>query len=388
MSNAPFVVLKSRFLTKSSSKSANFSYNDFLNYMDRENTKKEINDFSNYNEYMEKGNEKTSGLFSNNKDHLTDKEKGKLKDIFKRSQNKGSILWQDVISFDNKQLQETGIINGKDIDEKQLKNVARESINSMLENEGIKDSSIWTGSIHYDTDNIHIHLATVQTHNFRERGFRKPKTLERAKSKVANKLIDRSQENEKINKFIRNTLVQSNRDEPINTLKNKITNPKMVNQFNKIYNSLPNDKRMWMYNMNAIKHLQPEINKLTDMYISKNHSKDFNDFSNNINKNIEVYKKIYGNSRAIDYKNNVYKDMYTRMGNSILTEMKKFDSEKNNISNINFKKKRNKLQSKYAIRKEMQNSVYHLDRYMNDNLQNIKNQNEHEQLQKEQEMNR
>src|SRR5699024_3393714 len=144
-----------------------------------------------------------------------------------------------------------------------------------------------------------------------------------------------------------------------------------------------NDKRMWMYNMNAIKHLQPEINKLTDMYISKNHSKDFNDFSNNINKNIEVYKKIYGNSRAIDYKNNVYKDMYTRMGNSILTEMKKFDSEKNNISNINFKKKRNKLQSKYAIRKEMQNSVYHLDRYMNDNLQNIKNQNEHEQLQKE-----
>src|SRR5699024_9641486 len=102
----------------------------------------------------------------------------------------------------------------------------------------------------------------------------------------------------------------------------------------------------------------------------------------------EVYKKIYGNSRAIDYKNNVYKDMYTSMGKSILTEMKRLDSEKNNISNINFKKKRNKLQSKYAKRKERQNSGYNLDRYRNDNLQNIKNQNEQEQLQKEQEMNR
>src|SRR5699024_4366106 len=105
-------------------------------------------------------------------------------------------------------------------------------------------------------------------------------------------------------------------------------------------------------------------------------------------KNIEVYKKIYGNSRAIDYKNNVYKDMYTRMGNSILTEMKKFDSEKNNISNINFKKKRNKLQSKYAIRKEMQNSVYHLDRYMNDKIKNNKKQNEQEKIQKKQKKNR
>src|SRR5699024_12446312 len=103
--------------------------------------------------------------------------------------------------------------------------------------------------------------------------------LERAKSKVANKLIDRSQENEKINKFIRNTLVQSNRDEPINTLKNKITNPKMVNQINKIYNSLPNDKRIWINNMNAIKHLQQKINKLTDINISKNQSKDINEFS-------------------------------------------------------------------------------------------------------------
>src|SRR5699024_6211986 len=127
--------------------------------------------------------------------------------------------------------------------------------------------------IHYDTDNIHIHLATVQTHNFRERGFRKPKTLERAKSKVANKLIDRSQENEKINKFIRNTLVQSNRDEPINTLKNKITNPKMVNMFKKRNKSRTNDKRIWMDNMNANKNLQPRIKKATNMYTSKTDSK-------------------------------------------------------------------------------------------------------------------
>lgn len=385
MSNSPFVVLKSRFITPTDSNSKEFNFNDFLNYMDRENTKKEENEYSNYQNYMEKNEEKTSGLFSNNNDYLTEDEKNKYKDIFRNSQKNGSILWQDVISFDNKQLKEIGVLNGKEIDEKQLKSVARESINAMLENENMLDNSVWTGAIHYDTDNIHIHLATVQTHNFRERGKRKPSTLEKTKSNVANKLIDRTKENEKINDFIRNKLVKSKREDNIPTLKNKLINKDMVDQFNKIYNSLPEDKRKWKYNMNSMKDIRPEINKLTDMYIKKNFKNEFKAFSEQVDKNVEAFKKIYGsNSKANNYKTNVYKDMYARMGNTILSEIRKYDNEKNKKKTFN----KNLLESKYKMKREVKNSVYHLDRYMKDDLQSMKNQSEYEYLERQNDIER
>lgn len=385
MSNSPFVVMKSKFIKSNSGKGANFDYNNFLNYMDRDNTKKQINEYSNYQNYMENDNEETSGLFSNNDDFLTEEKKKKYKDVFNRSQNEGSLLWQDVISFDNEKLKEIGVLNGKEIDEKLLKHVARDSINLMLENENMLDSSIWTGAIHYNTDNIHIHFATVQTHNFRERGKRKPQSLEKMKSNVANRLIDRTKENEQINNFIREKLVKSKRNEPIPTLKNKLINKDMVDQFNKIYKLLPDDKRKWKYNMNSMKEIRPEIDKLTDIYIKKNFKKEYEDFSNKINENVKSFKEIYGsNSKANNYKENVYKDMYTRMGNTILTEMREFDKKKNSTKSFN----KNKIKGKYMVKREMQNSIYHLDRYMKDDLQSMKNQREHEFLEREQEIER
>lgn len=390
MSDTPSVIIKSKFIApkKSKGKSASTDYNNFLNYMDRDNTKKDINGYSNYQEYMERNNEKSSGLFSNNKDHLTEKEKEEYKDIFKRSQEKGSLLWQDVISFNNEWLKEIGVLKDNEVDEKQLKNVTRSSVNLMLENENMTDNSVWSGAIHYNTDNIHIHLATVQTHNFRERGKRKPQTIEKMKSNVANKLMNRTKENEKINIFIREKLVKTKREDSIPTLKNKLTNKDMVNQFNSIYKSLPNDKRKWKYNMNAMKEIRPEIDKLTDIYIEKNFKNEYKEFSNQIDENVQSFKKTYGNnSKADDYKKNVYEDMYSRMGNTILTEMREYDNNKKS-KHKNKKINQNKLYNKYKTQQQLKNSVYQIDRYMKDDLQSMKNQNEHRQLEREQEMER
>lgn len=388
MSNTPSVTLMSKFVIQNEGKGTNTNYNNFLDYIDRDDTKIELNGYSNYQEYMENNNNKTSGLFSNDKDHLTEKEKEEYKDIFKESQKKGSVLWQDVISFDNDWLKEIGILKGKEVDETQLKNVIRSSVNNMLENEDMSDNSIWSGAIHYNTDNIHVHLATVQTHNFRERGSRKPQTLDKMKSNVANKLKDRSKENEKINNFIRDKLVKTKQKDTIPSLKNKIKNKDMVNQFNLIYKALPDDKRKWKYNMNAMKEIRPEIDKLTDIYIEKNFKKEFKDFSNQIDKNVDSFKKMYGNnSKANDYKTNVYEDMYSRMGNTILKEMnelEKKDKEKNNP----FISRKKELQNKIKLKREVNNSVYKIDRHMNDNLQNIKNQNEFIKLEREQEIER
>lgn len=84
--------------------------------------------------------EKTSGLFTSEKDNLTESEKMQLKEIFEQAQKNESVMWQTVISFDNRWLKQNGIISENDdaIDEAKLKEVARGGVNRMLEAEKLE----------------------------------------------------------------------------------------------------------------------------------------------------------------------------------------------------------------------------------------------------------
>ena len=92
------VIFKSRFCSPTKK-----TFGDYINYIDRDEAVRNDNlsKFSLYNDYM--GNsEKTTGLFTENKDFLTQNEKKELKDIFKTAQENESVMWQHVISFDNR----------------------------------------------------------------------------------------------------------------------------------------------------------------------------------------------------------------------------------------------------------------------------------------------
>ena len=381
MSKTTGVIIKSQFKTNAISNSKS-SFKNYVNYMDRSETHTDKNDFESYQDYMS-NEEKSTGLFTNDKDFLSGEEKEKYKNAFKYSQEKGSVLWQDVISFDNEWLKELGVLKEQGIDEKKLKEVTRSAVNEMLKTEKLSDSTLWTGAIHYNTDNIHIHVATVQTKNFRERGKRKPSSIDKMKSAVVNKILDRSQENQKLNDFIRKKLVGSKKDNKTMSFKNKVANRDMVKQFQKIHSMLPKDKRQWKYNMNGLKAVRPEINKFTDMYIDKYLKKEFEDFNKQLDKEVEVYKKAYGNnSKAERYKETKIQDMYTRMGNTVLGELKEFDKNKNTFTNKNSKV------NKFHVKRELNNSMFLMNRYMKDDLQHMKNQRAFEQLEREAEMER
>ena len=90
------VILKSRFIL-----SKNRKFQEYIDYIDREEAVRNENfeKFSSYNDYM--GNpEKTTGLFTADKDSLDEKEKLELKHLFRMAQQNNSIMWQNVISFD------------------------------------------------------------------------------------------------------------------------------------------------------------------------------------------------------------------------------------------------------------------------------------------------
>src|SRR5699024_12056706 len=74
-------------------------------------------------------------------------------------------LWQDVISFDNEWLEEQGLYDPTthSVDEDKMIDVTRKAMEEVLNQEGINPNTVlWSGSIHYNTDNIHVHTAMVQ----------------------------------------------------------------------------------------------------------------------------------------------------------------------------------------------------------------------------------
>lgn len=358
------------------------NHEKFIDYISRKDTTSKKNNYDNYHDYMS-NEEKTNALFSKHQDKLSVTEKEKYKQIFSLSQKKGSILFQDVISFDNAFLKEIGILKNDFVDDIKLKEATRLGIQAMLEKENLHDSTEWVAAIHYNTDNIHVHVATVQTHNFRKRGKRKQSSINIIKTKVASALLDRSKENEKINDFIRNKVIQKKKNDDTLSLKNKIVHRDLAKQFKKIHASLPSDKRLWKYNMNALSEQREEIDKFTTMYIEKHFKKEYETFLKDLDKAVEINKRLYGeNSNAERYKETKIKDLYSRMGNTLLTETKQYDAA------LQKKQTTSKLSKRLLENRELHHLFRKIDYEMNNNLQHYKNQQAYEHMQYEKEMER
>ena len=379
------VIVKSKFALSSSK-----TFKDYVDYVDRDSAKSKVDkqapymDFMNYQDYMD-DKEKTTSLFTSYSDRLNENEKDDLKKSFSIAQKNNSILWQDVISFDNKWLEEHGLYDSKThtIDEKKLKNVARLGMNEMLKKEGLDKSTIWSGAIHYNTGNIHIHIATVEPSPTRGRGKRKLKSLETMKSKVINNIMDRSQEQKLINDVIRKQMVNAKKDD--NTLSFK--NRSFKKDFLKIYHALPEDRKQWSYGYNSLSKVKPLLDKMSRDYIEKHHKKDFKSLLEKLDIEVEVYKKTYGSSdkkRYEDYKKNKIDELYKRMGNAFLQEMKNYEKsiKSNDLTKIKSDNTRNKRQV-FKENLGFNQVKYGIDRMLNSEYKNWKNQLAYEKLQQD-----
>lgn len=133
------------------------SYSGYIDYMNKEQGKQE--QYKEYNDYLAK----TDSLFTMEKDNLSEDEIKELKSLFEKAQENGSVLWKTVISFDNRWLEQNGIYDMKSgiLNETKMREAIRKGVNRMLDNEGLQHA-LWSAGIHYDTDNIHVHVATVE----------------------------------------------------------------------------------------------------------------------------------------------------------------------------------------------------------------------------------
>lgn len=166
------VVMVTQFVSADSD-----AFSGYIDYINRSNAVRNDNiekytiptldsEIQQYNEYMDymADSKKTTELFTDNSDRLTNEEKDQLKNIYQIAQDNDSLMWQTVISFDNQWLADNGLLNSETgvLNEVKLKEYTRLSVNTLLDKEGMKNNSVWSAAIHYNTDNIHIHIATVQ----------------------------------------------------------------------------------------------------------------------------------------------------------------------------------------------------------------------------------
>lgn len=376
----PGVVLKTKFVLPSSD-----AFQNYIEYVDREEAKSEVKlnpkMFETYQDYM--GNsEKTSTLFTEHANRLTESEKKSLKEMFKTAHENGSIMWQDVISFHNPWLEKQGIYDEKTktLDEKKLMDVTRLAMKEMQKREGLEKSSIWSAAIHFNTDNIHIHVATVEPFPTRERGKRKPKTLDAMKGKVVNNLLDRKQEQKQINDLIRNNMVGRKKEDSVFDWRNQHLKP----LFLQIYKQLPSDKRQWQYSYNTIQPLKPQIDELSSRYIQHHHKKDYDQFLKKLDKEVQVFKEAYGEGKYDkkqyeNYKTNKINDLYKRMGNAFLQEMKAYDKEQKRIHHMKKSKSFRKFQQNVSI----QYSMRKVEGAFKSEYESWKNQKYYERMQRE-----
>lgn len=376
------VVLVTKFQEQGSEK-----YKAYVNYIDRDEAKRkehikdytfddlvEAGELGEYLEYMDNP-KKQGSLFTMTKDFLNPKDKKELKNQYQQAQDNGSLMWQTVISFDNRWLSQLGIYdeNTGFLDEAKIRTITRFAVGKMLEKENFTNPC-WSASIHYNTDNIHIHIATVEPIPTREkfkvkqyekikekhgkekykkiknektgkyekvpvlnsngepvfkevyRGKFKPATIKSMKREIVQELLKDVNINAEISKLIREDMVKQIDTDAF------YENDYFKNAFLDIYNKLPKeDLRMWRYNMNAIKDLREDINNFSYEYI-QNYQKDtFATLRQKLAVMDGIYSKAYGKGNG-EYMANKIGDLYTRFGNALLKELREY--HRNCISNI------------------------------------------------------
>lgn len=154
---SPGVVLMNKYDTPSTSSQG---YSGYLNYISRNNAVAPKN-FDQYLLYMD-DDRKQANLFTADQDFLTREEKESLQEKFSQAEQKNGLMWETVISFNNEWLEEHGLYRSSDgwTDEKELKRLTRGAVRELEDKNHL--NLTWTGAIHHNTDNIHIHIASVE----------------------------------------------------------------------------------------------------------------------------------------------------------------------------------------------------------------------------------
>ena len=401
----PGLILASKFVTAESKR-----FKKFIDYLDRDSATRNIA-YPNYSAFMsdymdnpkkqqdllgfDPASDRVSSLFSVSGGYLTESQKEFYKNQFTLAQKNGSVMWENVISFRNDFLQEQGLYDSQThvLNVDKMMELTRKAMRSMLHDEDMEQSAKWVAAIHYNTRHIHIHVAVVEPYPTREeiefndqkelRGKIKLSTLDDMKSQVVNGIVNRSEELNYINQIIREKMIQSPHRDALEK------DFRLRKQFLDLYRSLPQDRRTWKYNMNAMKPYRPMIDALSKAFIERYCSADMRELTLALDKQEAILKKAYGTgNRALyqQYRKTKMEDLYTRFGNSILTQMRKMSTTGGRNAAMSHARSKRlgfaRIRRRFSPYRELNAAIYSLRQALRKDIGHIKNQIAFDQMQR------
>ncbi|KYG92000.1 hypothetical protein A0U40_03415 [[Bacillus] sp. KCTC 13219] len=352
----PGIVLRSQYVMpndKRFSRKEKKGFEDYIGYVNRADAKiaklkkaeiqQQIDSFYSFGEYVNYvGDEKKQGaLFIKETDFVNKKQRDELRKLFQLAQKNGSPLWQDVISFENSWLQQFNMmdeVTGQ-VNELKMKNVVREAVEKMLVGERMADSATWVASIHYNTDNIHVHVATVEpiptrrkTQVFNKetkkeeiqyRGKRKQSSLDKMTSTVANSIISRKEQNAFISNLVRGARkAKKEQDFQFSHYR------KTKKLFQLAIQKLPIDRSQWQYGYQSIDEARPYIDEMVDIFIERFYKDEMKELLTRLDIEAEILRITYGDGSRYQMSRQEKLDELRRsMGNAVLIELRNYAKE-------------------------------------------------------------
>ena len=363
-------------------------FDGFIGYMKRseailneKNQEKKANQFVEselFNEkYFEQSAKQFTGLFTATIDNLTDEEVAKYQEIFIQAQEADSFLWQDVVSFSEEFARESGLIDSKtnQVAQSKIIEATRKMMQKSFEKENMLDTGIWVASVHVNTDNLHVHVATVETENTRpmktfidengkedrqRKGMRKQTTLDQMKYTFFNSLQSEKDLLSRINE-LRNELTKEIVPKAFNHARENVQFQKLIETIKNEVNKIPQGKRKWAYKTQT-KTNKENIQKVVNILLKGNES--YQEFQEKAKQYSDTRQKVYGQSDKKENQNylNRMEDLQNRLGNAVLKQIKEMhgnDIKQNKLS----EKKDHVSQSKSKRKREINDALEKLQHH-------------------------
>ena len=328
-------------------------YDGFIGYMKRSeailnetDAKRKVDSFVDSEIFNEKifteETKKYTGLFTSEIDNLTVDEVEFYQQKFIEAQEADSFLWQDVVSFSEEFARESGLIDPKtnQVAQSRIIEATRKMMQKSFEKENMLDTGIWVASVHVNTDNLHVHVATVETENTRpmktfidengkeyrqRKGMRKQTTLDQMKYTFFNSLQSEKDLLSRINE-LRNELTKEIVPKAFNHARENVQFQKLIETIKNEANKIPQGKRKWAYKTQTKKNKE-NIQKAINMLLKEN--KSYQEFQEKAKQYSDTRQDAYGQSKKKENQNylNRMKDMENRLGNRLLKEIKALTEE-------------------------------------------------------------
>lgn len=333
MTIAAGVVMKNKFISPKDKR-----YQAAIDYLDKDKSKR-LNNLDKFfafeQELATKNAIRLTAIFGSRQDALDRDSKDRLKEAFIDARSKESPMWQTVFSFDNEYLKELGIYRVGEhnfLDEAAIRDATRVGMNKMIEDMGLGTTAEWGAAIHFDTDNVHVHVMTVSNDpeavldkmNYKGKDVYRakipPKVQRAMKSKFGNAIADRDPTLARISFLMRTELVKNSLD------KGYGNNLHVMRGISQLLNKLPKDRRLWKYGNQAIADYRDQLDSLSQEIMIMNNSQSLKELDWLLNDQSDFFLKTYGqaaveNNDGKTYKNNQLETLYKNMGNALLKEM-------------------------------------------------------------------